>query len=246
MTKLFVTTLLATGLSLPLLAATTAAAVAQPQMRPSLLIVHGIEGADLGAGYLPTLPLDVQIDGICVTKQPVQFTGVGGPYPLVSGPHAVKISPANTLKPCGNPAVISQTVTLISSQQAALVLAESTAGVATGEFFDVTQTAPVAVGAAHATVFHTANAPAVDVTVTENSTGAVSTLSALQPGATAQATFAPFTPYSVRVLASGTTATYAGPVGFAISNRGNELLFVVGNAANGSVAVIGKDLYGAF
>jgi hypothetical protein len=229
------------------MAATTATSFAQPVMTPSLMIVHGIEGSDLGAGYQPTLPVDLTIDGVCVSKQPLQFGTVSGPYPLNVGVHTVKVNLANTLSPCSNPIVlIDKTFSLAPSQQFALVLAESTAGKPVGEFLGLTETVPVPVGAARVVIYHSANAPAIDVTVTQNSTGAVSTLTDLLPGSVHDGDFAPFTPYSLRVLATGTTNVVAGPVGFSGSNRAIEAFFVVGNAADGSVAVISKELYGVY
>ncbi len=234
----------ATLLALPAMIA--ASPNAQAQQSPSLLVVHGIEGADLGSNFLPSLPINLKIDGACVTVQPVQFGTASGPYPLTAGSHTVTISLANTTKPCSNAAVITQHVGLAAGQQFVLVAAESTSGAPAAEVYDLTEEVPVKAGTARVVVFHTANAPAVDISLTDNATGKSVVLSDLMPGGRIAGTVFPFTAYVERVMPTGTTTVVAGPTSFNAADRAVEALFVVGSAANSDVTVIAKEIPGVF
>lgn len=235
---------LAAGLAMPIVAAGVGEARAQES--PSLLIVHGIIGSDLGAGYLPGLPINVKIDGTCVTPQPVSFGTALGPYPLPTGAHTVKISLANTTAPCSNVAILTGHAGLSASDQYALVAAESTSGTPTTELFDLTEETPVSPGSARAVIFHTADAPAVDVTLTNVDTKGVYMYSNITPGSRRAGGIPPFTPYNIRVYPTGTNTVVAGPIGFNPADRAVEALFVVGNAANSSVTVIAKEIDGVY
>jgi hypothetical protein len=231
------------ALATPLLSAVPAGAAGVPS--PSLLIVHGIAGADLGVGYLPTLPIDISIDGTCV-KPGAEFGSAQGPFPVATGAHTLKISLANTAAPCTGTAVITQPVTLAAGEQAALVAAESTAGQPAAEMFDLTEATPVTLGTARVVLFHTANAPAIDVTLTALVAKKVATFPNLKPGARIAGTILPFTAFEARVMPTGSKTVAAGPLGFSASNRSVEALFVVGSAATGSVTVIRKEIAAVF
>lgn len=232
------------ALALPLAAFGVTAAHAQPS--PSLLIVHGIEGSDLGPNFLPSLPIDVSINGVCVTKGPAEFGGVLGPYPLAPGSYPVQISLANTLAPCTGQVVLSHTIILKGSDQKALVAAEGSNGAPVAEVFELTEAMPVPVGRGRVVALHTANAPAVDITLTDPATNQVSTITDLAPYKRLTGPILPFTPYQIRVFPTGTNTVVAGPLGFSASDRSAEILFVVGSAANSTVTVITKEIPGVF
>jgi Domain of unknown function (DUF4397) len=241
MTSRIALSVLAACLGAPVLCASSAHA----QALPSLLIVHGIEGSDLGPAYLPTLPVNVQIDGVCVTQQPVQFGTVLGPYPLAAGAHSVKFSLANTSAPCSNIAFLTAPAGLSAGQQFALVAWQGTDGSATTRLFDLTEETPVAAGTARAVVFNTSDGPAVDVGLS-NSEGASTTFSDVAPGTRSAGNIPPFTTLGIRVMPTGTTNVMAGPLGFTAADRSIEALFVVGNATDGTVTVIPKEIHGVF
>ncbi len=235
--------LFAAGVAVPTLAASvTAAGAAQA---PSLLIVHGIQGTDLGAGNLPTLPIDVKIDHTCVTKQPVDFGSVLGPYPLSVGAHTVRISLASISAPCSGTAILTAHSGLAAGEQHVLIAAQNTSGGATTEEYDLSEGVPVPTGVARAVMFHTADAPAVDITIT-TPTGATQAFNNLAPGQRVAGDVPGFTSLAVRVLAAGTSTVVAGPIGFNASYRSIEALFVVGNAADGDVTVISKEIHAVY
>jgi hypothetical protein len=235
--------LFAAALALPALAVGTTRAAAQPS--PTLLIVHGIEGSDLGPDFLPTLPINVSLDGKCLTGAGESFGAVLGPYPVSVGHHKVVISLANPLKPCSNAAVISTTAGLTAGQQYAIVAEESSAG-PVAAFVDLTEQTPVPLGAARAVIFHAANAPAVDVTLTDVKGKTVQTFSDIAPGSRVSGDIAPFASLSADVLPTGTSTVVAGPHTFSAAGRAIELLFIVGDAANGDVTIISKEINGVF
>jgi hypothetical protein len=244
MTKTIARAVLAAGLAIPMAAAGVGRASAQESA--SLLIVHGVEGGDLGSGYMPGLPINVKIDGTCVTPQPASFGTVLGPYPLAVGAHLVKMSLANTTAPCSGISVMTGHVNLSISRQLALVAAESTSGTLTTEVFDLTEQTPVPDGSARAVMFHTADAPAVDITLTDVSTNSVYTYSNIMPGTRRAGDIPPFKGYDIRVFPTGNNIAIAGPLGFNPADRSVEALFVVGNATNRSATVIMKEINGVY
>jgi hypothetical protein len=219
---------------------------------PSILLVHGIAGPDLGAGFLPTLPVDVAIrQGSTTTcvRPALQFTDIAGPYPVTaSASVAVIVSNANPLKPCSNSALLKKSFTLKPGDQVAVVAAETAGGPALLEQ-QLTESVPIAAGTARLVAFHDANAPAVDLTVTYNGTDGTQqkfVLSDLQPGGRTQAPTVPFTHYAVTVSPTGSSTVVAGPVGFDAAPRGAGLAFVVGDAANGTVTVLYHNINNVF
>jgi hypothetical protein len=218
---------------------------------PSVLIVHGIVGTDLGPNYLQTLPVDVQVEfitpqgdsGVCL-KQAMQFGDTAGPIPH-TGKIAVTLHAADIADPCEGPVLAAQKVVLNASRQVALVFAEGSGG-PVGLVFPVTASNPVQPGAAPALVLNAANASAVDVSLTDLSTGGVRYIDNVAPGSEDAANIPAFSPYAVRVMPTATDTVLSGPQDFSADSRSVDLLIVVGLASNTTVQVIHKTLQGNF
>lgn len=219
------------------------AGAARAQSAGSLLVVHGIEGQDVNSALLPTLPVDLAIDGVCVSAQPLQFGNTYGPFPVPAGAHTVAISLASTTAPCSGTVVLSGKAGVQAGQQIAIVAAEGASG-PTVDTFDLTLGTPVAPGTARAAIFHAANAPAVDVTLTNVSNGHVQTFSNLAPGTRVAGQTVSFTPLATRVYPAGGSTVVAGPLIQTPASRSVEALFIVGSAANGTVTVISREIHG--
>lgn len=217
------------------------AASAMAQQSPNLLFVHGVPGADLNPKQLPTFPVNVAIDGACVTAGPIQFGGKFGPLPLTAGSHVINVSPANTFSPCTNTGILAQTITLSAGNPKALVLAEK-AGAVTSYLFDMTEATAVKLGQARTAIFHAASAAGLDVTLTQNGTGGVITFGNLVAGARQYGVVVPYAGYQLRVYPTGTTALAAGPAGVNPSNRSIACVFVVGSSASGTLGFTTIDI----
>ena len=212
--------------------------------QPSITFVHGIPGHDVASTLLPSLPVDLAIDGTCI-KFAVDFGSVSGPFPLVSGTHSVAVSPANTLAPCGTAPILTANVSLPNNGQIALVAQESAGGPTLGQY-GLAQGLAVPAGQTRYLVIHAANAPAVDVKLASSNQAAQRQFKNLQPGQSASNTTISFGGFQVYVYPAGTTTPVAGPVGVSGAGRSVVALFVVGSAANGTVTVIRKETPGVF
>lgn len=127
--------------------------------------VHGIPGTALG-GATTDLPVDVAIDGSCVTALTgFNFGEIRGPLPLPApATYTVEVKAANTLTPCANPTLLSTSVAATPGANASIVAHLTAAGDPILSVFlnDVSWPGP---GQGRIVLHHTAEAPAVDVNV---------------------------------------------------------------------------------
>lgn len=229
----------------PLLATADHSAVAQSSETPTILLVHGIAGSDLGPNTPPALPLDLAIDNACV-KPATSFAGTPGPYPLAVGAHTVTLSPANTTSPCSNSALLSQSVTLQQGEQAAVVAAENTSGQPSLGTYDLTEGVAVPAGSARLVLFNTANAPAVNVALTNMSTNSTINFGNIAVGVRKATSIIPNVYYRVVVTPMNSTTPLAGPISISASNRAVDALFIVGSAAQNSVGLVRREIAPVF
>jgi hypothetical protein len=120
--------------------------------------VHGIPGDDLGLD--PGLPVDIAVDGACVLPN-VLFGDVLGPLGLDPGGYEITISLADP-SPCHGPVALVGRVDVSALESAVIVAYLGTNGnLLVGDFS--TKVVPLGPDQALLTVYHTANAPAVDI-----------------------------------------------------------------------------------
>src|SRR5271156_1017812 len=74
-----------------------------------LYIVHGIPGRDIADNLNPGLPIDISVNGECLIRG-LTFGNTSGPLTLAAGTYDAQISPANTLAPCTNAAMLDSQV----------------------------------------------------------------------------------------------------------------------------------------
>jgi hypothetical protein len=127
-----------------------------------LLAVHGINGFDLGAAK--NLPVGVAIDGACAVPN-FRFGEAIGPVALDRGTYKIEISlPADGN--CGGDVVISGNVRISAGQFTAIVAHVDEAGAPTASIFPVNANSPRQ-GFGRTYIAHMANAPKVDVTLSQ-------------------------------------------------------------------------------
>lgn len=217
--------------ALILAAATATAADAQTAPPATLRVVHGIPGRDVAPNLDPQLPVDVLVnDSLCVLRN-FTFRSVSPPFSLPAGSYSVKVSLANSVTPCGNTPVISQTVTLTAGEEAAAVAALSLNGNPVLDAFAL-DLSPVPAGQGRVIVAHAADAPPVAVSVDGKRA-----IRRLLPG-TEAAALLPAGDYAVAVFPNGQATPVVGPLPFAVDSRVVSVAFAVGSAASGSITLV--------
>lgn len=127
-----------------------------------LIAVHGLNGNDLGLAE--SLPVDVSLDGACAVPN-FTFGQTVGPVVLDRGTYKVEVRlPADGN--CGGDVVISGNVRISPGQFTAVVAHVDTAGGPTASIFPVDAATPRQ-GFGRTYIAHMANAPKVDVTLSQ-------------------------------------------------------------------------------
>ena len=231
--------LIALGVSMVL----SAAASAQAQQPPpaEVFVIHGIPGADVGAPG--SLPVDISVNGACAIRG-LQFKQIVGAFHFAPGTYSFAIHLANASAPCSNPAVIGPaSIPLFSGENSTIIAHLTTAGAPTASKFvnNLSKTSP---GRNRVSVFHTANAPAVDVYLTPNF-GDVLATAGLATGVV-NGEFgtlpAPAAAVQLVLTAAGSRAAAFGPAVVRLEPNKAYFFYVVGSLARGTLDIVAKDV----
>jgi hypothetical protein len=217
-------------------------ASALAQNNAYLYIVHGIPGRDIAANLNPGLPIDISIGGKCPTHG-LTFGNTTGPYTLAPGTYDVQISPANTLAPCTNTSLIDSSVTLGPGANVSAVAAISTGQPAVLTFTD--NFSPVASGDAHFVLVQSADAPALQATLTQLDVKSPKTYTVTANPDTERGIFIPAGTYLVQVVASG-TATVLTSQNISLPDQSATFSYAVGESANNSVGLVNRTIRDVF
>jgi hypothetical protein len=208
-----------------------------------LYIVHGIPGRDLAENFNPGLPVDILVNGKSCLARGLTFGNTAGPFTLAIGTYDVQISLANTLAPCTNSPVIDAQVPLSSGASVSAVAAISGGQPALLQFDD--NLAPVISGAARFVFANSADAPELQVTLTQLFGKHPKTFTVTaNPGAQSNASVPPGT-YLVQVVAVGSTTVLASEQIF-LADRSANFVYAAGDAANNSVSLINRIIRDVF
>ncbi len=208
-----------------------------------LYIVHGIPGRDIADNLNPGLPVDVLINGKFCPQRGVTFGNIAGPLTLAAGTYDVQISMANTLAPCTNPAMIDSQVTLKAGASLSVVAAISGTQPALLQFTD--NLAPVVPGNARFVFANSADAPALQATLTQlfGKHPKTFTLTA-NPGAQ-DALGVPSGTYLVQVVAAGSTTVLASEQIF-LADQSVNFAYAAGETVNNSVGLVNRTVRDVF
>jgi hypothetical protein len=130
-----------------------------------LYIVHGIPGRDIADNLNPGFPVDILVNGKSCLAHGLTFGNTAGPYTLAAATYDVQFSPANTLAPCTNPVLLDTQVTLTPGENVSVVAAISSTQPVALQFVD--SLSPVVPGNARYVFANSADAPALQVTLTQ-------------------------------------------------------------------------------
>jgi hypothetical protein len=201
--------------------------------------VHGIPGTDLGLD--PSLPVDIAVDGDCALPN-VLFGDVLGPLPLDPGSYQIAISLADP-NPCHGPLALAGPVNVSALENAVIVAHLGTNGdVRVGDFG--TKVVPLPPDLAQLTVYHTANAPAVDIRLKEPDASDDAPLAAirnLRNGETSFPAELPAGDYEVLISPAAGPSEFGEPVArldFTLDGGLAYAVFAVGSLENATFTVL--------
>jgi hypothetical protein len=208
-----------------------------------LYVVHGIPGRDLSPTANPGLPVDVLLNNETCAFRGILFGANDGPLTVPAGTYDVKVSLADTLKPCSNAPLAETDVKLVAGSATTLV-AGLNSGTPTIETF-VDDLSSVASGETRFLFAHAADAPAIEVKVTEQGTTPPLTRTFnLNPGAHASLTL-PRGTYQLEATLAGATKPFINEI-VTPPGRGVSLNYFAGLATNFSVRLLTRDVGNVF
>jgi len=144
-----------------LLATAGLAGSATAQNEADVWILHGINGTDLASDE--AFPVDIQLNDAPLLAG-VPFRARTDAYQLAPGTYNIKISAADPVNPYSQPPVIDVDVTFAADENYTVIAhLTDTAAISASVFMhDLSKTGR---GESRAGIYHTANAPAVDVSL---------------------------------------------------------------------------------
>jgi hypothetical protein len=208
-----------------------------------LYIVHGIPGRDLADNFNPGLPVDILMNGKSCLVHGLTFGNTSGPFTLAAGTYDIQISVANTLEPCTNPVLIGSQVTLKSGENASVVAAISSNQPTLLQFIDALS--PVVPGNARFVLVNTADAPALQATLTQVGVKNPQTFTGSADPNTQTPIPVPAGSYLVQVTAVGST-TVLTSVEIALPDQSVTYSYASGEALNNTVGLVNRTIRDVF
>lgn len=196
--------------------------------KPAIVyIVHGIPGADLGLD--PALPVDITVDGNCALTG-VPFGAITHGLPFDEGSYLIEIRPADPVNPCSQPPLIAGTFDFTRGESASIVAhLDLNGGPTASKFTNDVRFSGYYGG--RAIVHHVANAPTVDIKLTNTSLGGEKLIPGASNGVQASANVR-LGLYNVEIIEPVTQTVVLGPVLQPIKPTRAYLIFAVGSLTN--------------
>jgi hypothetical protein len=206
-----------------------------------LYLIHGIPGRDIADNVNPGFPVDILVDGNCLTRG-LAFDSTSGPLTFAPGTYDIQISEANSLAGCSNAPVINSSVKIAAGNSISVVAALS-GGQPTLLTFtdDLTSVTP---GNARFDFAQAADAPTLQATLTQVGVKKPQTFTLTAAPGKQQEVTVPAGTYLVQVLA-GDIAVLASQE-ISLPNQSATFAYAVGQAANSSVALATKTVRDVF
>lgn len=195
-----------------------------------LYLVQGIPGRDFSSSTDPAFPVDILLNDEICYEHGLAFATVAPPLTLVAGSYDVKVSAANSLAPCSNSPFIDSTVSLKAGEDASAVVAMSQAGSPSLLTF-TNDLSPVAANTGRVLFAQAADAPAVQVTMTNTVTMKTYTKT-VNPGDLLDVSL-PAGNYTIEVEQGSTVLVAATPL--TLYSQSATLIYAVGEASSNTV-----------
>jgi Domain of unknown function (DUF4397) len=213
------------------------AALSTASLASSLYIVQGIPGRDYANLTDPAFPVDILLNGEVCYVHGLAFGTVSGPLTFDPGTYNIKVSVANTLAPCTNDPLIDRSVTIAPESGYSAVIALNSEGTPQMLLFHNTMT-PVAANTARIVLEQAANAPTLQVTLTNTSTQKTYSYTVNRGGILSETLPSGF--YTITIAQGATTLVAATPL--TLDSQSATLLYTLGQSANNTVVLESKTL----
>jgi hypothetical protein len=227
---------------LTLCLALSASSFAASNNNAYLYLVHGIPGRDVADNLNPGLPIDVLIDGKCPVHG-LTFGSTSGPLTITAGTYDVQISTANTLAPCTNPELIDALVTLTPGESLSAVAAISGTQLSVLQFTD--KLSPVAPGNARFVLNNSADAPALQATLTQLGVKNPQTYIGSAEPDTQTAIPVLAGNYLVQITAVGSTTVLTSQE-ITLADQSVTYSYACGEAVNNSIGLVNRTIRDVF
>ncbi len=227
------------SLVLCLILAASAFAADQQSLPATLYVVHGIPSRVAEAvaeNNVAGMPIDVIANGDCLV-QGLTYTNITGPLTLAPGQYNLQISNANALSPCTNPALIESQVTLATGANVSLVAALSGGQPILQQL--TIEAAPLPAGSARFIFANSADAPTLQVTLTDVRATTPKTFTLTAAPATQSETNIPAGTYLMQIVASGSTAVLTSQQ-IALGDQYDTYTYAAGQEARNSMVLINR------
>jgi len=195
-----------------------------------LYLVQGIPGRDYSASTDPAFPVDILLNDEICYQHGLAFGTIATPLTFVPGSYDVKVSVADSLAPCSNSPFVDSTMSLKAGEEVSAVVTLSQTGSPALLTF-TNNTSPVAANMGRVLFAHAADAPAVQVTLTNTVTMKTYT-ETVNPGALVDVSL-PAGTYTIEVDQGSTTLVPSTPL--TLYSQSATLLFAVGEASSNTV-----------
>ncbi|MGC1490404.1 MAG: DUF4397 domain-containing protein, partial [Candidatus Acidiferrum sp.] len=208
-----------------------------------LYVVHGIPGRDIADNLNPGLPIDILINGKSCLVRGLTFGNTSGPFTLAAGTYDVQISMSNTLAPCTNAVVIDSQVTLTPGENLSAVAAINATQPALLQFIDALS--PVVPGNARFVLANSADAPALQATLTQVGVKAPQTFTGSADPDTQTAIPVQAGTYLVQITAVGSTTVLTSQQ-ISLADQSVTYSYACGEALNNTVGLVNRAIRDVF
>ena len=208
-----------------------------------LYIVHGIPGRDIADNLNPGFPLDILVNGKSCLVHGLTFGNSSGPFTLAAGTYDVQISMANTLEPCTNPVLLDSQVTLIAGENLSVVATINSTQAVILQLPDLL--GPVAPGNGRYVLANTADAPALEATLTQLGVKSPETFTVSAAPGAQTAIGVPAGEYLVKITATGSTTVLTSE-DINLADQSVTLSYATGEVLNNTVELVNRVIRAVF
>ena len=205
-----------------------------------LYIAHAAIGRNISSTTNPAYPVDISIGGHCIV-QGLSLGEIRGPFTEPAASYAIKVSIADSLNPCGNPALFSPEITLAAGTTSMGIVTLNNTDSVSGKIFTV-DLAPVAVRQARVILANTTSDNlAVHFVDTDKVSLAAEMSQNIAAGAVVTLALGA-DEYRATITAEGSTMVETGPMEFQVGSRNVYVIVLAGSIANQSIQFIGPQV----
>jgi len=208
-----------------------------------LYIVHGIPGRDIADNLNPGFPIDVLINGKTCLARGLTFGNTAGPFTFAAGTYDVQISMANTETPCTNAVLIDSQVPLTAGESLSAVAAINSTSPVLVQLSD--ELGAVVPGNGRFVFANTADAPALQATLTQLFVKKPKTFTLTTDPGTSQWVGVPAGTYRVQVTMSGSTTVLTSQE-ITLPDQSVTLSYAAGEELNNTIGLVDRTIRDVF